>query len=147
MLIIYHSQSGSCLQLALAAREGALAEDGDVAMHRACDVGSEEILASRGILLVSAENSGRLAGSVKDLLDRSFYPLIDSACQRPYALLVSAGNDGRGAVGEAQRIFKGIPFKQALAPCIVRGEPDEPALKSARELGAGFAAGLSMGIF
>ena len=98
-------------------------------------------------MLICAENSGRLAGGAKDFLDRIFYPLIARSCTRPYALLVSAGNDGRGAVAEAQRIFRGIPFSEALAPQIVRGVPGENDLEQVRELGEGFAAGLAMGIF
>ncbi|GAB5414118.1 MAG: hypothetical protein Cons2KO_17210 [Congregibacter sp.] len=147
MLIVYHSQSGSCLQLAEAARCGALSAGETAALYRACDVGSCEVIASRGLLLVAAENSGRLSGATKDFLDRCFYPLIAHNTQLPYALLCSAGNDGRGAIAEAQRILRGIPFTQALEPLIVRGEPDEPGLERAREMGEGFAVGLSMGIF
>jgi hypothetical protein len=65
----------------------------------------------------------------------------------PYALLISAGNDGRGAVAEARRIFRGIPFTEALEPRIIRGRPDDAALRAAEEFGAGFATGLEMGIF
>jgi hypothetical protein len=76
-----------------------------------------------------------------------FYPLIDRGCVLPYALLVSAGNDGRGAVEEARRIFRGMSFTEALEPRIIRGLPDAAALADARELGAGFATGIGMGIF
>ncbi|EAQ97834.1 hypothetical protein [Congregibacter litoralis] len=147
MLVVYHSQSGSAARLAAASLEGALEHDPKVRFCRAVDTGTPEVLASTGLLLVCAENSGRLAGAMKDFLDRTFYPLIDHQSTLPYALLVSAGNDGRGAVAEAQRILKGIPFTEALEPLIIRGVPDEEALQNAREYGAGFAAGLEMGIF
>ena len=147
MLVVYHSQSGSAAKLAAAGLEGALEHDPTVRFFRAVDAGAPEVLASTGLLLVCAENSGRLAGAMKDFLDRIFYPLSSHQCSLPYALLVSAGNDGRGAVTEAQRIFKGIPFTQALEPLIIRGVPDKEGLQNAREYGAGFAAGLEMGIF
>lgn len=147
LLVVYHSQSGSCAALAFAAFEGACAEVPKARIYRACDVGAREIGDSQGLLLVCAENSGRLAGGAKDLLDRVFYPLLKRRCTLPYALLVSAGNDGRGAVAEAQRILSGIPFAQALEPSIVRGKPSVDDLHSARALGEGFAAGIVMGVF
>lgn len=147
MLVVYHSQSGASAKLAAASMEGALEHCPEARFSRSVDVGAPEIVASTGVLLVCAENSGRLAGGMKDLLDRTFYPLIEHRCSLPYALLVSAGNDGRGAVAEAQRILRGVPFTEALEPLIIRGLPDRVALHKAREFGAGFAAGLDMGIF
>lgn len=147
VLIVYHSQSGACAQLAAASWRGAQEHDSEARIERAADVGVLDIKQSAGILLVCAENSGRLSGGMKDLLDRVFYPLISAGCSLPYALLISAGNDGRGAVAEAQRILGGIPFTEALEPRIIRGLPDLKALKGAEELGAGFATGLEMGIF
>jgi hypothetical protein len=147
LLIAYHTQSGASLALARAAADGAGGEGATVPCRRALDLGAAELAAADGLLLVCAENSGRLAGGAKELLDRIYYPLQQRGCVRPYALLISAGNDGRGAVAEAQRIFKGIPFTEALEPRIVRGVPDAAALAEATELGAAFAVGLSMGIF
>lgn len=147
MLIVYHSQSGASAQLAVATWQGAVEHCPQARLARAADVGTTDVIRSAGLLLVCAENSGRLAGGMKDFLDRVFYPLVDERCSRPYALLISAGNDGRGAVDEAQRILRGIPCTEALEPRIVRGEPSPEAILDARELGAGFAAGLEMGIF
>ena len=147
MLVVYHSQSGASAELAAATMEGAIEHCPAARFARAVDVGAQEIVASTGLLLVCAENSGRLAGGMKDLLDRVFYPLIERRCSLPYALLISAGNDGRGAVTEAQRILSGVPFTEALEPLIIRGLPDQVAVHKAKEFGAGFAAGLEMGIF
>lgn len=147
VLIIYHSQSGTSAQLAAASWRGAIEHDPAAKIERAADVGARDIFHSKGVLLVCAENSGRLAGGMKDLLDRVFYPLIERNCSLPYALLISAGNDGRGAVAEAQRILSGIPFTEALEPRIIRALPEEDALEDVKELGAGFATGLQMGIF
>ena len=147
MLIVQHSQSGASAALAGAALRGAREHNPDAILARAVDAGAVEVAASTGLLLVCAENSGRLAGGAKDFLDRSFYPLLARGCCLPYALLISAGNDGRGAVEEARRIFRGLSFPEALEPRILRGEPDAAALAEAEELGAGFAAGLAMGIF
>ncbi|MEM1145239.1 MAG: flavodoxin [Pseudomonadota bacterium] len=144
---MYASQSGASARLAHAAFGGAKAEIDDVRLLRCADAGAREVAASKGVLLVCAENSGRLAGQAKDFLDRIFYPLHLASCCRPYALLVSAGNDGTGAVAEAQRIMSGIPFTRSVEPLIIRGPASERGCGQARELGAAFAAGLSMGVF
>jgi NAD(P)H-dependent FMN reductase len=148
LLIVYHTQSGSCARLAAAAARGALSE-GSVAvtLRRACEAGVADLAAADGLLLVAAENSGTLSGGAKDFLDRVFYPAIERGLVKPYGLLVSAGNDGRGAAAQAQRILRGIPFTAAAEPLILRGEVDEEQLAAARDSGMALAAGLGMGIF
>jgi len=148
LFIACHSQSGTSAALARAALRGATSEEGVPTVLRRCvDVGTSELAGAAGLLLVCAENSGRLAGGAKDFLDRVFYPLIRRELTLPYGLLISAGNDGRNAVSEAERIFRGIPFTAALEPKIVRGLPAPEDFDAAREMGAAFAVGLSMGIF
>lgn len=148
LLIVYHTQSGSCARLAQAAAAGASQEQGaSVILRRACDAGICDLEHTAGLLLVAAENSGSLSGGSKDFLDRIFYPAIERELAIPYALLVSAGNDGRGAVQQAQRIFRGIPFSEATEAQIFRGEVSRQHLDLARETGQALAAGLIMGIF
>jgi multimeric flavodoxin WrbA len=148
LLIIYHSQSGTCAQLARAALQGAQREtDVRVCVKRAWDAGTLDLSRADGILLVMAENSGALSGGMKDFLDRTFYPAIARGLVLPYALLISAGNDGRGAERQAQRILSGYPFPAAAEPLIVRGEWCAAHQEASAELGQAFAAGLSMGIF
>ena len=147
LLIVYHSQSGSCARLARAAAAGAGSEATvTVVVKRACDAGVEDLAAASALLLV-AENSAALSGGAKDFLDRVFYPAIDRDLVLPYALLVSAGNDGRGAVRQTERILRGIPFTAATEATILRGEVGAQQLAGARELGQALAAGLEMGIF
>ncbi len=148
LLIVYHSQSGSCARLARAAAAGAGSEATvTVVVKRACDAGVEDLAAASALLLVAAENSAALSGGAKDFLDRVFYPAIDRDLVLPYALLVSAGNDGRGAVRQTERILRGIPFTAATEATILRGEVGAQQLAGARELGQALAAGLEMGIF
>ena len=148
LLIVYHSQSGASAKLASAALRGAREElQVDTQLRRAVDVGIADLAAASGLLLVAAENAGFLSGGSKDFLDRVFYPAIERQLVLPYALLVSAGNDGRGAVRQAQRILSGIPFTAAAEPLILRGEPDPASLAQAAELGQAFATGIEMGIY
>lgn len=148
LLIVYHSQSGASAQLAFAAHRGARAEEGvSVVLKRAWDAGAKDLAAADGLLLVAAENSGHLSGGMKDFLDRAFYPAIAREIVIPYALLLSAGNDGRGAEREVQRILSGIPLVAAAEPVIARGEPTRQHLQASEELGQALAAGLVLGIF
>jgi hypothetical protein len=99
------------------------------------------------VLLVAAENSGYLCGGMKDFLDRTFYPAIEQGLVLPYGLLISAGNDGRGAVRQAERILSGYPFPPVAEPLIFRGEVTATHLQQCKEFGQAFAAGLNMGIY
>ncbi|MCP4210906.1 MAG: NAD(P)H-dependent oxidoreductase [Halieaceae bacterium] len=148
LLIVYHSQSGSCARLACAARRGAIREASlQITLLRAWDAGARQMAGADGLLLVAAENSGTLSGAMKDFLDRTLYPSIKRDLVIPYALLISAGNDGRGACAQAERIAAGYPLVRAAEPVIVRGEYSSAQAQAATELGEAFGTGLSMGIF
>jgi hypothetical protein len=148
LLIVYHSQSGSCLELAAAARRGASREPGTaLCWRRAWDAGMEDLRGCEGLLLVAAENSGTLAGAMKDFLDRCFYPAQPLQLNLPYGLVISAGNDGRGASRQAQKILSGFPMKLVAEPLICRGEVTGSMLASCEELGQALALGIEMGIY
>ena len=148
LLIAWHSQSGTCARLAAAARRGAVRADEVVLQVGRCeDLGSVELARASGLLLIAAENAGRLAGGAKQFLDRVFYPSIDRGLVLPAAVLVSAGNDGRNAVGDSERMLKGIPFTPATEPLIIRGLPAGDDLARAEELGEALATGLALGLF
>ncbi len=148
LLIVYHTQSGTSARYAAAAVRGARREAGiETRVLRACDAGAGALAECDGLLLVAAENSGSLAGGMKDFLDRTFYPAAETGVVCPYALLISAGNDGRGAVTQARRILSGYPLVEALEPLILRGAESPGALSQCEELGEGLASGLQMGIF
>ena len=147
LLIVYHSQSGTSAQLALAAQRGASHEEAiETRRLRAWDAGTADLLWADALLLVAAENSGSLAGSMKDFLDRTFYPAQDRV-NLPCAVLVSAGNDGRGARSQFERILGGLSVKLVAEPLILRGELNHAAIARGEELGQTLAAGLDLGIF
>jgi len=148
LLIVYHSQSGASAQLARSVWRGAQAEQGvATTVRRAWDAGVEDLRRASGLIVVAAENSGSLSGGLKDFLDRIFYPANARSLVLPYAFVASAGNDGRGAVQQLQRIMSGIPFPAAAEPLILRGDVTVTQRQAAEELGTAFAAGLAMGIF
>ncbi|MGQ0502799.1 MAG: flavodoxin family protein [Panacagrimonas sp.] len=149
LLVVYSTQSGRTRRLAEAATAGAaeLGEDVETRCLRAFDAGLEDLLWANGLLIGSPENFGYLSGAVKDFLDRTYYPAEGKTIGLPYAMFVSAGNDGRGAVRALERIALGYQWKRVADALICKGDPDEPCIAAARELGQTLAAGIAFGIF
>jgi hypothetical protein len=88
-----------------------------------------------------------MSGAVKDFFDRTFYPVEGKVESLPYAIYISAGNDGTGAAASVERIALGYKWKRIAEPLIVRGPPAVTDLARCSELGQTMAAGLSTGIF
>jgi multimeric flavodoxin WrbA len=148
LLIVYHSQSGSTAQLAQAALHGALCEgDVETRLLRAADAGIDDLLWADALLLGASENFGYLSGGMLDFLARVFYPAAGRAAGKPYALFLSVGNDGRGAVAQVERIAAGFPLRRVAEPEIVRGVVDAEGLQRCEALGQALAAGLALGIY
>ena len=114
---------------------------------RAQAAGLADLMQCDALLIGSPENFGFMAGAVKDFFDRTYYPAQAAGLLRPYALFISAGNDGSGAVRQIERIARGYPLKKIAEPVICRGPVDEAALAACAELGQGIAAGLALGIY
>ena len=113
----------------------------------AADAGVAEMLAADALILGTPENFGYMSGAMKDFLDRTFYPVQGKVDGLPYALFVSAGNDGTGAVRAIRRIGNGYPFHEVQEPIIVTGEVTEQSLKVCEERGRALAYGLEAGIY
>jgi multimeric flavodoxin WrbA len=148
LLIVYHTQSGNTERLARAVVRGA-AFDGEVEVQcqRAFDTSLEDLIACDGVVFATAEYNGYMSGALKDFFDRTFYPAQARVTNKPYAVVVSAGNDGTFAVQYIERIARGYPLKRIADAIIVVGEVDAAAEARCEELGETFAAGLSLGIF
>lgn len=149
LLLVYSSQTGRTEQLMRAAAEGAaeFADEVSCQLKRAPEAGIDDLLAADGLLIGSPENFGYLSGLVKDFLDRTYYPAEGKTIALPYAVLISAGNDGSGAVSALQRIASGYRWKLIAPALIIKGEPDAAGLAQARELGQTLAAGVAYGAF
>jgi multimeric flavodoxin WrbA len=150
LLIVYHSQTGHTRAMAEAVLRGASSDELDgveTRMLRAGDAGPEDLLWADGLVLGSPENFGYMSGAMKDFLDRTYYPCESKVESLPYAIFISAGNDGSGAVNSIQRIAKGYPLRAVQEPIIARGDTTDAVLASCEELGMAMAAGLEMGVF
>ena len=149
LLLVYHSQSGRTAQLTAAVAQGAqqLADEVELRVLRAPDAGIDDLLWAEGLLLGTPENFGHLSGLMKDFLDRTYHPAEGKTIGLPWALFVSAGNDGSGAVTALERIALGYQWKKATEAVVVRGEPDAVGLSRCSDLGQTLAAGLVLGLY
>ena len=150
LLIVYHSQSCRTEALAHAVWRGASIDDIDeveVRLKLAGEAGVCDLLWANALILGTPENFGYMSGAMKDFLDRTFYPVQGKVDGLPYAMFISAGNDGTGAVRAIRRIGNGYPLREVQDPIIVQGDPDAEALASCEELGMAIAAGLELGVF
>lgn len=141
--------SGITRQLVEVARAGMLDAEphADVRVMHALRAGSEDLRAAGLVLFATPEKFGYMAGALKDFFDRSFYPSQEVVQGLGYALIVSAGTDGLGAIESVRRIARGLGLKPLAEPLRVVGVPTGQDLRAARELGAALASGLSLGIF
>jgi multimeric flavodoxin WrbA len=161
LLIVYHSTTGGSAQMARAAADAALHAEPRLAvrLQRAVDTAPADLLAADGYLFVTPEMLATMAGAMKDLFDRCYYPLLGRIEGRPYAALVCAGSDGSGAARQLERIATGWRLRAIAPALIVCTHAQTPAaiaapkriaaadLERCAELGATLAAGLALGIY
>ncbi len=148
LLIVCHSQSGATAMLARALQRGARRERSvDTRLKCTYDTSTDDLEAATAVIFATPENLGTMSGGLKDFFDRTYYPAQALALVLPYALVVSAGNDGSGAVRDVERVLLGYPMKKIAEAKIIRGVPDESSLSDCADLGQSVAAGIQMGIF
>ncbi|WP_029000848.1 flavodoxin family protein [Azohydromonas australica] len=160
LLVVYVSFTGGARQMAEAAAEGAGGEEGvQVRLLQAPQAGPDDLLGADGYVFAGPEMLGAMAGLLKDLFDRCYYPLLERLQGRPYATLVCAGSDGQGAARQIERIATGWRLKAVAPPLVVCTHAQTPQaiqapkqlmpaeLEACRELGAAMGAGLALGVF
>ncbi len=165
LLIVFHSQSGNTERLAQAAAEGARTERElvETRVVLAADAGLGDLLWADAVLFGTPENFGFMSGMLKDFFDRTYYAARGRIRTLPYAVFISAGNDGTGAVRQIERIARGYPLRKVAEPLIATSgvteemrsvDPDgsrvpttDAQLMQAHELGQTLAAGLACGVF
>ncbi|MDR2857437.1 MAG: flavodoxin family protein [Novosphingobium sp.] len=156
LAIVWHSRTGAAEAMARAAYDSA----GEGALLLAAEHAEPAVLlAAAGYLFVCPENLGGMTGTMKEMFDRTYYPLLGRVEGRPYATAIAAGSDGRGGQAQIDRIVTGWRLRRVAGPLIVNLGAQTPeailapkrvagqALQSCRELGAALAEGLRLGIF
>ena len=148
LLIVYHSQTGHTRAMARAVTRGARrVVDVETRLKMALRAGLDDLLWAHGLLLGTPENFGYMSGAMKNFLDRTYYPAQGKVGGLPYAVFISAGNDGTNAVREIERIATGYGWRAVAPAHIARGEIQPADLEACEALGAAMAEGLAMGIF
>lgn len=156
LAIVWHSRTGAARAMAQAAHEAAA---GRSLLLLAEEVDAADLLAAAGYLFVCPENLGAMSGAMKELFDRSYYPLLGRIEGRPYATMIAAGSDGRGAQAQLDRIVTGWRLRRVAPPLIVNlgaqtaedilaaKSVPAPELDRCRELGALMSEGIALGLF
>lgn len=150
LLLIYGGHAGGRTQEMVAAvKQGIAGCDESIELRAlsALAAGADDLLWAHALLIGTPEHFGYMSGAVKDFMDRTFYPVEGKVDGLPYALFVSAGNDGSGAVNSIERIALGYKWKGIAAPLIVVGAVTDAARQRCMELGQTMATGLGLGIF
>ena len=149
LLLIHAGHAGGRTHAMVAAVKRGVAEAGEDVELRALpalEAGVDDLLWANGLLIGTPEHFGYMAGAIKDFFDRTFYPVQGRVDGLPYAIFVSAGNDGTGAVTSIERIALGYRWKRCAEPLIVKGEPTADDVQRCVELGQTLAAGLALGV-
>lgn len=156
LAIVWHSRTGAAEAMALEAHGGAA---GEAVLLQAATVTPDQLFAASGYLFVCPENLGSMTGMMKEMFDRSYYPLLGRVEGRPYATAIAAGSDGHGAQAQIDRIVTGWRLRRVADPLIVNLGAQTPEailaektvppddLERCRELGSALAEGLRLGIF
>jgi multimeric flavodoxin WrbA len=150
ILIVFHSQTGNTEKLAKAVARGvASTENVHAVFKRAVNTTALDLKNCRAVVICSPEYFGYMAGAIKDLFDRTYEELNGDRgiYKKPYCVVISAGNDGTGALNHIERICRGYRFKKVQNPIICKGSVTEESLIECYTLGATIAEGVNAGIF
>ena len=150
LLIIAHAPSANTQQLRDAVLKGAShpdIENVEVVMRAPLETQPEDIIAADAIILGTTENFGYMAGLVKDVFDRCYYPCLEHTEGMPFAFYIRAGLDGTGTRKAIESITHGLRWKLGQEPLLFKGSWDEAFLAQCEELGMSMAAGLEAGVF
>ncbi len=148
ILVVYHSQGGTMERMAHRLAKGAAKEKNvAVTLKKAVDTNLDDLLKCNGIAIGSPEYFGTMAGMIKDFFDRTYEAAQEKTIGLPFIVFVCAGNDGRGAIAQIERIAAGYKWKKVQEHIRVVGLPTEQDLADLDELGQTLAAGVDFGIF
>jgi NAD(P)H-dependent FMN reductase len=153
LLVVHQPGSGSIDRLrdhVLTGLEEGREPEREVVALAAPEAGVDAVEGAVGVVLVTSERFGAVAGLMKDLLER-IYPWFEEVPNRrpgmPYLLVAKGGNDGTGAVRDVTRILTGLRWNEALPPVVVSGDVTDEHLASVREAAATLAAGIDAGMW
>jgi multimeric flavodoxin WrbA len=121
----------------------------EAVLKKAPDADLRHLLECEGLVIGSPEYFGYMSGMVKDFFDRTYEPARGKSeiFRKPYAVFISAGNDGSNALNHIERICIGYQFKKVYEPVVAVGDVTPPILAKCEELGKTIALGCREGIY
>ena len=146
LLIVAHAPSANTQTLQNAILGGCKQSACAVTLLSPFDTHPENILESDAIILFTPENLGYMAGAMKDMFDRCYYPVLEQKQGLPVAAIIRAGHDGTGTVRALQTITTGLRWRWVQEPLVLKGDFDESFIARAEELAEAIAIALEEGM-
>ncbi|MBR2514993.1 MAG: flavodoxin family protein [Halomonas sp.] len=149
LLIIAHAPSDNTQKMRQAVINGASdseIENVEVVSLSPLETQPEHINSANAIILGTTENLGYMAGLMKDVFDRCYYPCLEKNEGLPFAFYVRAGHDGTGTRRAIEGITSGMRWRLVQDPLICKGDFQAAFLDQCEELGMSMAASLEAGI-
>ena len=106
-----------------------------------------DVLGCDGLILLTTENIGYMAGLTKDFFDRCYHDLLDQRPGLPVATLIRAGLDGTATKRALNGIYLGLGWRSVSELTVLHGAWNDDFIPVARDTGQAMAEGLSAGIF
>lgn len=147
LLILIHSRSGTNRTLGEAVLVGARKANIAIRVKAPQEADELDLLWMDGVIFISPEHFGSMAGLLKDFFERTFYPTENQLQGRAMAIVIGTGLDGVGALESIQRICRGYRFREVQEALILKTPITETHLKQCEQLGEAMAIGLEAGIF
>ena len=149
LLIIAHAPSENTQKMLEAVINGASnpdLENVEVRSLTPLETQPDDINSANAIILGTTENLGYMAGLMKDVFDRCYYPCLEKTEGLPFAFYVRAGHDGTGTRRAIESITTGLRWRLVQDPLICRGDFQAAFIDRCEELGLAMAASLEAGI-
>jgi multimeric flavodoxin WrbA len=150
VLVTFHSQTGNTRKMAEAVARGVDdTENARAILKGALATTADDVRNCDALVICSPEYFGYMAGAVKDLFDRTYEELKEdpSVYRKPYCVVISAGNDGSGALTHIERLCRGYRLRKVQQPIVCKGPVTEIILSACYEMGGTIAEGVAAGIF
>ena len=149
LLLVCHTPSTNTQSMASQLLAGAQAEadgQGQVLSLEPGQCTAQDIMAADAVVILTTENLGYMAGTTKDLFDRTFYDLETQTEGLSYALIVRAGLDGTGCTKAVESICGGLNWRPVRPRLLCKGDWKPAFSKQCYELGQLMMSSLIMGI-
>ncbi len=94
LIVTANTPSANTSRMLDAVARGANIESIDLQVIAPDVLQPEDLISSNGLILGTTENLGYMAGTIKDIFDRCYYPCLEKTQGLPFAYYIRAGHDG-----------------------------------------------------